>query len=92
MRPEGLRQRKNPRTPSGIEPANSRVVAQFLNQIRHSLPPHVIQHGQILSELDTHFIRTRVISIPNIPSQLGRSTLVQVIEKSIKTAERDAIK
>jgi hypothetical protein len=45
MRAEGLCQRKIPRTPTGIEPATSKVVAQCLNQIRHSLPPHKTQRG-----------------------------------------------
>jgi hypothetical protein len=45
VRPQGLSQYKIPVTPSGIEPATFRLVAQCLTQLCHYMPPRSFFNG-----------------------------------------------
>ena len=61
MQPEGLCQWKIPMTPRRIEPATFRLVAQYLNHLRHGIYTNVTQNSSgFLENRDRKFFRMLV--------------------------------
>jgi hypothetical protein len=60
VRREGLCQWKVPVAPLGIEPANFRLVAQSLNQLRHRMPPIKSTGLAIRDTVRSHYSKSEI--------------------------------
>ena len=91
VRPEWLCQWKFPMTPSGIEPATFRLVAQCLNQLRYryllSYLPHLFLEWKIFWPKCVEKIKTHIFCSINSPPPQNRA-IYEIMWKNILQPDR----